>query len=63
MSGAERARKARRAKFSASIPEDLYLLFREHAIRKFGTPKKAYGAISRAAEEAIRLWLEREGVL
>jgi len=60
VSGAE---KARRAKFSASIDAELYEKFREHAIRKFGSPKKIYGAISRAAEEAIRLWLEREGVL
>ena len=53
----------RKAKLSASIPEDLYLKFRRRALEKFGSPEKDKGALSQAVEEAIRLWLEKEGVL
>jgi hypothetical protein len=37
-----------------SVDEDLEIKFREAAMRKFGFTK---GALSQAAEEAIRLWL------
>ncbi len=37
-----------------NVDEDLEIKFREAAMRKFGFTK---GALSQAAEEAIRLWL------
>jgi len=55
--------KVKKEKLSVSIPEDLLIKFRQRAIEKFGTPKREKGALSQAAEEAIRLWLEKEGVL
>ncbi len=39
------------------LPEELERLFREMAMKRFGYGK---GSISRAAEEAIRRWLEAE---
>ncbi|MBS7638058.1 hypothetical protein KEJ49_04120 [Candidatus Bathyarchaeota archaeon] len=39
------------------LPRDLERLFREMAMKRFGYGK---GSISRAAEEAIRMWLEAE---
>jgi len=39
---------------TVEIPEELWREFEVHAVKKFGY----YGAIKKALEEAIRLWLE-----
>ena len=39
---------------TVEIPDELWREFEVYAVRKFGY----YGAIKKALEEAIRLWLE-----
>ena len=46
----------RMGQLNVSIPDDLERRFRELAAKKFGFKK---GALSRAVEEAIRDWVEK----
>jgi len=41
--------------YAVEIPDDLWREFEVYAVKRFGY----YGAIKRALEEAIRLWLEK----
>ena len=41
---------------TVEVPDQLWREFEIHAVKKFGY----YGAIKKALEEAIRLWLEVE---
>ena len=41
---------------TVEVPDELWRRFEIQAVKKFGY----YGAIKRALEEAIRLWLEEE---
>ncbi len=40
---------------TVEVPDELWREFEVYAVRKFGY----YGAIKKALEEAIKLWLER----
>ena len=40
---------------TVEVPDELWREFEVYAVRKFGY----YGAIKKALEEAIRLWLEK----